>query len=640
MAKKKTDKKNNADLLRTARKQAEKAIEADKENRDAHIEDLKFLEGDQWTTDAKATREDRPCLTINKLPQFLDLVEGDQRQNRPAIKVVPVDDRADVETAKIMSGLIRNIEADSDADIAYDTAFQQEAAGGYGVFRIITEYAAEDVFEQDIKVKRVENPMMVVFDPDAKEWDRSDGKFAFVFEDVPRDDWDDRFPGKTPMEFDTAKGELEGWATSETVRIAEYFKKVPGGKKTIYQLEDGTITDTLKEGQEAVRQREVETQRVDWYLISGNEVLKGPKKWPGKYIPLVPVWGKELNINGKRIRRGLIRHAKDPQRMYNYSRSAGIELVALTPKSPYMVTPKQIEGHENQWKQAHKKNYPYMLYNHDPNAPNKPYKEQPVQLSTAITTEIALSNEELRDTTGIQDASLGKMSNERSGRAIAERRRSGDISTFVFPDNLARSIRYGGRILVDLIPKIYDTARIIRVRGEDGSIRTEPVNQPVVLEQETGEQRLYDLTVGKYDVVVTVGPSYATKRIETADSMIAFVQAVPEAAKAVMDLIAKNMDWPGADDIAERLKKLLPPGLAEPEDGDQGLTLPGNLPPPNPVDALKVQQEQEKLAGIQLENQIKAAELAGKQMETKEQIMEMINEILQGNEIALPGQVV
>lgn len=657
MAKKKKETINKDEILREARKRLQRAYDADKENRGLAMDDLKFLRGrqeDHWTPDALAAREGRPCLTINKVAAHHDQVVGDQRQNRMSVQVKPVDNQADPETAKILAGLIRQIDATSHGQDALNTAFDGASASGYGAFRVLTEYASDDVFEQDIRIRRMTNPFAAHWDPSAKEIDKSDTKWCFILEDVYREDFETLFPNKHPLDFESAKDDLMLWADSETVRIAEYFRKVPE-KKTIYLLDDGRTVEKPAEGERIVKQREVDGWRIEWYKITGDDILEGPVNLPGRWIPVIPVIGKEIFIGPKREVRGLIRNAKDPQRMYNYSRSAGTELVALSPKAPYILTPRQVEGHESQWKQAHQKNFPYLLYNPDPNARNKPYREQPVQISSAIVNEIGLANEEIKDTTGIQDASLGKMSNERSGRAVAERRRSSNIATFVFTDNLARAVEHLGRILIDLIPHYYDTARVVRVLGEDGKEQAVPINQEFT--GPDGKQRIHDLTVGKYDVVTNIGPGYATQRMEAVDSMIAFVQAVPAAGALIMDLVAEYSDWPGAVPIAERLKKLLPPQLQETEEINDPTGAPGTLPtgspvlpgpgamppgmgepPPSPgaapppeeapLEKLQVLQEAEKLKGLQLDNRLKEAKINAEKENIKKTVRELVEELM------------
>ena len=559
--------KDEADFLRDAREQYRQGQEAETETRELAYEDLEFFGGKQWPDDILSRRDakGRPSLTINRLATFVDRIVGDQRQNRPSIKARPVDNHADPEVADVIEGLIRNIESVSNADIAYDTAYEYAVICGMGFFRITTDYADEDTFEQDIRIEPIYNPFSVTFDPGAVKYDRSDAQYAFVDDVITRAEFERRFPKAQVVSFDESRsGDIQDWFISkDKVRIAEYWYKEPV-KRKIYQLSNGIVKweEDLKPGDDPVKDRVVDTFRIYRAVISGVEILEGPYLWPGKYIPIIPVWGRELNLNGKRVLRGLVRFAKDPQRLYNYWRSADCEMVALAPKSPYLVTPAMIEGHEKIWSRAHEENYNFLPYNPDPQLPGVlPKRELPPPLSTALQQNILISADEIKATTGIFDASLGARRNETSGRAIIARQRESDIGTFGFLDNLTRSIEYAGRILIDLIPKIYDTARVVRVRGFDESEQFVEVNKPVIDEDVAVTKVLNDLTVGKYDVVVTVGPSYNTQRMEAADSLIKFIQAIPQAGALMADLVAENMDWPGADKISRRLKKILPTGI-------------------------------------------------------------------------------
>jgi len=622
-------------LLQKARKRFKLSREAWDENREKMLNDLEFLNGDQWPSDIKAERgeDDRPCLTINRLPSFCDQVEGDQRQNRPSIKVRPVDSFGDPEVAKIYEGLIRNIEVSSQANIAYTNASTSQIACGMGYFRVVTDYVEDDVFEQEIKIKPIWNSFTIHLDPATQEIDYTDANFLFITEVISLDDYEERFPGKKPLQMtEGMDDDQRDWIEKDGVRIAEYFTKEPV-TKTIFLLADGQVVDELPDGitgDGILKQREVKTHKIVWRLIDGFQVLDGPKDWPSKYYPVVPVWGKELNIQGKRHLRGLIRNAKDSQRLYNYNRSLGAETLALAPKAPYLGTPKQMAGHEDKWAQAHKRNFPYLLYNPDPLAPGPPQRQLPGQIQTGIAQEIGLANEEMKATTGIFDPSLGARTKEASGKAIMALQREGDVATYAYIDNLARAILLAGKILIDLIPKIYDTPRIVRTLGEDGSDQAVGINMPGT-NQETGEEILInDLRVGKFDVTVTVGPSYTTKRVEAADSMLQFIQAVPDSAPIIGDLVAKNMDWPGADQIAERLRKLLPPGLAEEDTAfagpgargpEEGLPPPVSGPSPEQeqagemaeikIEQEKVKLEQERLKARKLEVEIRILEAKG-----------------------------
>lgn len=535
------------------------------------LDDLNFVNGKQWPSTVKADRDQdgRPCLTINKVANYGDQIIGDIRQNEPSIKVKPVDSGSDPKVAEILTGLIRNIEVQSNAEVAFDTAIESAIWCGKGAFRVVTQYSDDDTFDQDIRIKRIKNPFTVYWDPSAQEWDKSDARYCFVTERIPRDEFERLYPDAALTDAPGKKDKDTQWAEDRTIRVAEYFKKEPV-KKTLYLIKDPFTGDQIvseekKEGFEVLKTREVESHKIIWYKTNGREILDGPKNWPGKYIPICEVWGKETNIEGKTIYRGIIRHAKDPQRLYNYSRSSSAEIISLAPKAPYLVSAKMIQNYQQFWKTAHKKSYPYLPFESDPSLPGViPQRTQPVSQSTAVTQEIMISDQELHDTTGLQQASLGQKSNEKSGRAILARQREGDIANFVYYDNLGRAMTYCGKILIDLIPKIYDTARVLRIFNEDGSEKFVPVNQPTEEPGPNGQmiQKIYDLTVGKYDVVVSIGPSYTTQRDEAAGMMMEFLKVVPMAGPVIADLVAKNMDWPGAEEITERLKKLLPPQLA------------------------------------------------------------------------------
>jgi len=581
-------------ILQEIRDRFRESYDAADPDYQAMLEDLRFLNNEdncQWPDDVKAERkaDGRPCLVINKLPAFVDQVEGDIKQQTPSIKVKPVDSEADPETAEKLTGLIRNIENQSMADMVYDNAGGSAIRCGLGRFRITTQYADDDVFEQDIRIKRIKNPFTVYWDPASEEWDHSDARFCFVTEKVARAEFERQYPSAALHEFDGGKDRTLMWGDDKTIRVVEYWKKEPV-KKTLYLLRNPVtgetyVRDEAFEGLEVLNTRQVDTNKIVWFKASGHEILEGPTEWAGKYIPIIDVYGKEIHIENRSIHWGVVRHAKDPLRLYNFSRSHDAETTSLAPKSPYLVTPTMIGEFKPFWDQAHKKNFPYLPYNPDQSAPGvKPFREPPIQANAGLLTQIQMADQELHDTTGLQLASLGKQSNEKSGIAIRARQAEGDRGNFAFADHLAKSIQHAGKIILDLIPKIYDTERIVRILGEDGSEELVPLNQPFQ-DPKTGEQKIYDMTVGKYDVTVSVGPSYQTQREEAAEGMIALFSNLPDPMKTVMaDLVVKNLDWPGAAEIEKRLKAMLPPGIAD----DEKPPMPPQ--PPDPMQVLEMEK--------------------------------------------------
>jgi len=604
-------------VLKEIQDNLRKAKDDDDENRQLAFDDLEFvgIEDAQWPADVKNQRlaDGRPCLTINKMATFIDQVVGDQRMNRPSIKVVPVDSKGDIEVARILGGWIKHVQNISKSDIAIDHGFEHAVTCGYGAVRVVTKYADDNSFDQEAYIEKVDNALAIYWGKHL-EYDCSDARYCIIITDMDRDEYKEKYK-EEPMEFNPHNSQyVEGWCDKDTVRLAEYFVKAPV-KKFIYELEDGRVVEELKTGDTAVRKRKVESYDIMWYLVSGNKILDS-KKWVGKkYIPVIPIWGKELNIGGKRKIRSLIRNAKDSQRMYNYWSSVDTEIVTLQPKVPYLVTPKQLAGHEGMWNQAHKKNFPYLLVNMDDKAPGWPKREMPPQASSAMVERIQSTDQEMRDTVGLQKASLGMQSNERSGTAIIERKKEGDTGTFSFIDNLSRSTEQIGRVLLDVAPGILDTERIVRLGLANGSQEFISINKEVTIGGIT--ERLNDTSVGTYDVVVTVGPSFTTQRTEARQSMQEFIQYYPQAAPLIGDLYAKSMDWNGAEEISERLEFLLPPEVKEAkaakeakESGEKPPT-PSPPPPPPPEEVLKLEQGKIKLQEMELklqEGQIKLQE--------------------------------
>lgn len=562
------------------------AISFDRDNRVEGEDDRQFRAGNQWPDDLRREREDvgSPCLTINRIPQFVRQVTNDARSNRPSIHVRPVDDESDVKTADVLEGLIRHIEDRSEAtSTAYIPGIDNAATCGIGHWRVRTAYQDDDSFDQEITIEGISDAFAVVWDPLARHPARIDADYCFVIEDMRKADFEAKYPDAATADFSDEGVVNLDWYTNDTVRVAEYWCKEPV-KKTLARMEDGKVVDITdlpvqtRKFLPIKETREVDSHKIVQYIVSGNEILEGPNGWAGSWIPIVPVVGEEIDVGGSVIRYGLVRFAKDPQRLYNYWRSAQAEQIALQPKAPFLVTPKQIAKFEDIWRHANSRKLPYLVYNPDSDAPS-PQRAVPPQASAGMTQEAMISADEMKATTGVYDAALGNKSNETSGIAIQRRQNESDVSTLHFQDNLSLSIRHTGRIIVDLAPKIYDTERVIRRLNADGSQDYAKINS-VVMTQE-GPIILHDLSVGKYDVTVTTGPSYATKRMEAVDLMMQFIQSVPNSAQFVMDLLAKNMDMPGdiGNEIAERFRLLLQktnPEMVKPDP---------NEPPPQPTQA-------------------------------------------------------
>jgi len=559
-------------LFTEAMRRYKASVEATQENRVDMIDDQRFASGDQWPDDVKALRVGRPMQTINRLPAFIDQIIGDARQNKVAIKVFAGED-GDVEVAKIYSGLIRSIENRSNADFAYDTALEQTATFGFGAWRIKTRYVDDDTFDQEVTIERIPNALNVHFDPSAIQPDYSDAEYAIVVDSISKDEFKARWPKAAESNFQTEHMQA-GWSSGDNMQIAEYWYK-DRTPATLYLLNDGTATfDKPTAPELVIRERKSEKCVVRMCIMSGAEVLE-QAEWAGRYIPIVGVNGKEDMVDGKRILRGIVRHAKDPQRMYNYWRTIDTETKALAPKAPVMVTTKQLDGLDEYWSDALSGNLPYLPYNPDPTAP-MPQRLNAGMQDKGFEQAAMLAVDEMKATTGIYSAALGEQSNETSGRAILARQREGDTANFAYIDNLSRAIRYSARVIIDLIPKIYDTERVIEIMGIDGQKTLERINSARVNDDGMVEP-VNDLTTGRYDLVVDVGPSYTTKRVEALNMMVEIAKMNPAIMQLAGDLIVKAMDWDGAEAIAERLKRTIPANIIGDEEGEQEQEIPAEV---------------------------------------------------------------
>ena len=591
-----SSKDDERDMLATMRSRFTMAVSAYSESREDELDDLRFEAGSpdnqwQWPADVLATRGSvqgqtinaRPCLTINKLPQHVHQVTNEQRQNRPSVKVIPVDDKADVEVAEIFDGVIRHIEYISDADVAYDTACENQVTYGEGYFRILTKYCEDTSFDQDLYIGRIRNSFSVYMDPTIQDPCGSDAEWCFITEDMTKAEYERQFPDALPISSMMQQGvgddSISQWLSENTVRIAEYFyfthepTKLNLYRGNISVVDNSPEDKQMKElGQKPIKSRTADVKKVKWLKTNGFEILQ-EQEWAGKFIPVIRVVGNEFEVDGRLYVSGLVRNAKDAQRMYNYWVSQEAEMLALAPKAPFIGYGGQFEGYESQWKTANTNNWPYLEVNPDVTdgaggVLPLPQRAQPPMASSGLLQAKAGASDDIKASTGQYDSSLGATSNERSGKAILAREKQGDTGTYHYVDNLARAIRHCGRQLVDLIPKIYDTERIARIIGIDGEVKSAKMNpdqqepvKKIVDESGIVIEKIYNPSVGKYDVCVSTGPSYMTKRQESLDAMSQLLQGNPQLWQVAGDLFVKNMDWPGAQEMAKRFAKTIDPKL-------------------------------------------------------------------------------
>ena len=621
-------KKVNLDLLSKVRKRFKIMYEADEENRRIAMEDMKFVNvpGYQWDLNMKQERGKRPCYEFNKVRVTGKRIINAMRANRPGVKVRGTED-SDKDNAELQEGLIRNIWEMSDGDTVVDYAAEYQVNGGMTAWRVNTKYARDDTFDQDIVLEMIENPFTVFVDSSAKDYLKRDAEDWALTTRMSKTAFETKWPGAEVQSFD---GDMEfddeeDWNDEETVRIAEYWWKEPHDKEIWKVLNPETgqtsvVDSETDEGQiiaqtpELILERRlVETFKIFSTIASGGRILEDKALWAGRQFPFVMVFGEYVIVDGRTYWFGLPRFAKDAQRSYNVSRTAITETIAQAPLSKWWATQEQAKGLTDQWSVAHKKNFPFMLYNPDPQAPGPPARMGGADVPVALIQESQIASDEIKAVTGIYDASLGARSNETSGRAIFARQNEGEVATYNFQDNMEKGIQRTYEIIMDLIPEIYDTERELRVLGPDGAESYKRVNH-VVRDPATNQVvRVHDLSSGKYDVTITSGPSFKTKRQEAAETWGNMVQAVPDIMTVAGDLIFKAMDLPYSDEIAERMRTLLPPQIQASLNEDQDL-------PPEVMAAMQqaqqaMQQVEQQAAMVQEEGQKAQQDMASAKTE-------------------------
>jgi hypothetical protein len=539
------------------------ANDADTMNRQEALDDLKFGAGDQWPVELQNSRnlESRPVIVVNKVDNYCRQVSNQQRQQRPRIKVHATNTHEDMVDAQTISGIIRHIEVNSNADHAYDNAFEYAVRMGWGYMRVRTDYISEDSFDQEIYIDAIDNPFTVYFDPNSVLPDGSDADRCLITTMMRKDEFRKLYPdaedgGTSFTQRGTGDSQSE-WITKEDIRLAEYYYTVKE-KAKLYLLSDGTatfaddkdfFTRLANYGIEVVDTRESYKKTIKYCKLTAVEVLE-ERDWAGKYIPIVPVYGRHIVIGDKRKKFGMIRYAKDPQRMYNFWQTSITEGVALAPKAKWLLAEGQDEGHENDWTNANIKSFPLLRYKQtdiDGRPAPPPTRLQPEPPQAGIMAAAMGVDNDIKGIMGVFDpAQLGQ--GNISGKALNGQQQQVDLTNFDYYDNLTRSISHVGKICLDLIPKIYDTERVMRIIGDDGKPELLTINQ-----RDSVGRVLNDISVGQYDVVMETGPGYNSKRQEAVDNMLPLLSAAPSLMEVAGDLVFRNMDWPGADIIADRL---------------------------------------------------------------------------------------
>lgn len=607
--------------IETLRRRFKFTAEAEADKRSLSLEDVRFHAGQQWYDQVERQRkeEGRPCLTINRMPQFTKQVTNEHRAQRPQAIIKPTQN-GDVakEMAEIAEGLCRRIQGHSNAKVAYDNAFTYMTICGFGYLRAVTDYEAPDSFDQEIRIEWIKNPFSVYIDPGAMKPNKEDAKYAFVVQDYSKEDFELEFPGAEAISAESMRtlgDDASIWFPGGGVRVVEYLY-LEYTKRKLVKLPDGqtAFLDELPPEYADVdlEMRDVDYPSCKWCKASGLEIIE-EGELPFNMIPIVGMYGDMTMVDGVEILKGMVRDAIDPQRRYNVMVTAETEAIGLTPKAPYIIAEGQLEGHEEMWRTANVRNYPYLSYKPVSSngtvvgAPQRASYEAPIQ---AIAAGINQASQDLMHTTGIYRASLGDQGPEQSGRAILARQKESDIANLNYSDNAARAYEHMGRLIMSAVPKVYSAPRLLRIVKGDMSDDVVEINKPTVVK---GVERIYDLSAMRYDVVVETGPSYATKREQSADMMIETAKVLPSVAQFAPDIIVNNLDFPGSAEVAKRLKKSLPPGIVDDEQQDKQI-------PPEVQQRLAQLDQYAQEATAVIEDLSKQLESKNAEIESKERI--------------------
>lgn len=598
------------------------AQDAMKDQHARMLEDLRFsnpADPQQWPDDARNARKARPCLTFDRTNQFLQQVVNDARQNKPSIKCLPADGGADIAVAQKLDGIIRHIEYVSRAGIAYDTAIDHAARTGLGWLRVVPKVMRPEMNEQEIRIMRIHDPLSVMLDADSTQPDGSDATYGFVETMYSTKAFERMYPKATPVSMDGGK-----WSTKDGVKLCEYFEVVEKEENRIQvNLEGQTMLMTEDEYWETSQQvgfklpyistTKVTTRKVLWHKMTGAEMLE-ETEFPSQYIPLIPVIGDEIWIEGERFLCGMVRKMMDSQRFHNYSISQLAETIALQPKAPFIAPKEAIEGNEAQWARANAGTDAYLAYNHldsEGNPIPAPQRQNPPVMSQGWSELMQYSTGAMESSVGMFKANLGQQGNETSGRAIRARQMEGDTANFHYVDNMSRSIEQLGRVIVDMIPRVYTEARQVRILGEDGKqdfVQMDPKQAEATKKDQSGKVVSINPNVGAYDVRVSVGPSYTSVRQEAAENIIEISQGNPQLGAALAPLLMKMRDMPEGDKAYKVALALLPPPVQQAYEGDEQEQM-------SPEHAAKMQEMQQGIE--QLSQALENASNVADELEAK-----------------------
>lgn len=558
-------------FLSDMRTQYQADVDYDRINRYEAIDDLRFAAGEQWDPVVLQQRKGLPCLVINTIPQFTAQLVGDWRESQKGIKVV-ASNNEDTDIASVRGDLIRNIEMQSRSARVYDSAFESMIQCGDGAFKVAVEYARDDVFDQDVFIRPIEDVLATVWDRFSVDPTGRDAKRVFVDDRIPKDEFTRKWPnagaGSDLMDNDKVdRLTMAGWEDSDSYRVTEYWRMIERQKTMglfesgqMYEIDDANIDELLERLGPPIKTRQVWCRYAQMHYCSGAAILAGPYEYRLNRLPIIRMSGRVVNIAGRRVRYGLVRFMKDPARLKNFWRSIAAEQLGYAPKAQWLATQSAVEGRQEAFRKAHLTRDPLLIVNDEAIIGQNIQRIDPPAPQNAIFQEVGMNTQDMKDVSGIHDASLGVKSNETSGRAILTRQHEGDVASMTYYDNADHALLEAGDVINQLIPQIYDGTRVVRLIGADESVKFQRINDPM-------DPNAIDLGMGLYDVALTTGTSYTTRRVEAAQAMMDAIQVFPQLMSIAGDLVVKAQDWPGAEELSERLKKAIPPEFLDEDEG-------------------------------------------------------------------------
>ncbi len=556
------------------------AQDADQDNREAALEAQWFIEKQdgQWEPEWWDANSGKPRYTFDMTSPIVDQIAGEIEQADFDIKVRPAGGDSSKETAQILDGLIRNIENISNASAIYSHAGRNMVATGIDGWRVVQEYCDGMSYDQDLMIKPIYNfSERVWFDVGSQTRDRSDSKYCFVLQAIPSDEYKERFPKGSGQSVSSGRTKTGYYQKAATIVCGQiYYVKYE--KTEIAMLSDGKIIeltddtkavlDELADNGITVSQSRPRKKPVVYSrLFDGSGWLTDEQRTVFSYIPVIPTYGNFKVIEDKTVYRGVVQKLMDPQRVMNYSLSREIEEGALAPRAKYWMTPKQAAGHEEKLRTMNVNSDPVQFYNPDPTVAGgaPPQQSGGAQINPGLRTVSESMRQIMGQTAGMFAANMGDNPGLQSGVAIKSLQQKGDNGTIKYFKAMEIAISQTARVMVDAMPRVYDTTQQKRILNADGSFEMQTLNQTVIDGQTGKPVVINDLSKGKYDVTCSAGPSFQSRSQEAVQTILEMAAFDPSVIQSGADILFNNLDSPGMDLIAQRKRQqLLAAGVIPP----------------------------------------------------------------------------